>query len=72
VALARVAVGGFTGTDDRVVNPEPERRGCEIRLRAERKAGELIKGREKVQGKRTDLLTQETQVDNKPTLSDMA
>ena len=28
-------------------NPEPERRACEIRLRAERKAGQLLSKREK-------------------------
>lgn len=32
-------------------NPEPERRACEIRLRAERKAGELRKMEEKVKGR---------------------
>jgi hypothetical protein len=31
-------------------NPEPERRACEIRLRAERKAGELLRDIEKNQG----------------------
>jgi hypothetical protein len=31
-------------------NPEPERRACEIRLRAERKAGELLKQMEKAKG----------------------
>lgn len=36
-------------------DPEPERRACEIRLRAERRAGALLKGMETAQGKRTDL-----------------
>ena len=31
-------------------NPEPERRACEIRLRAERRAGELEAAREKNKG----------------------
>jgi hypothetical protein len=31
-------------------NPEPERRACEIRLRAERKAGKLLKAMEKNKG----------------------
>ena len=31
-------------------NPEPERRACEIRLRAERKAGQLLKAEEKAKG----------------------
>jgi hypothetical protein len=36
-------------------NPEPERRACEIRLRAERKAGRLLGEMKKVPGARTDL-----------------
>ena len=31
-------------------NPEPERRACEIRLRAERRAGQLLKAMEKAKG----------------------
>ena len=31
-------------------NPEPERRACEIRLRAERKAGQLLAKMEKAKG----------------------
>ena len=31
-------------------NPEPERRACEIRLRSERKAGQLLKKLEKAKG----------------------
>lgn len=32
-------------------NPEPERRACEIRLRAERKAGQLRREEEKINGR---------------------
>src|SRR4051812_22892240 len=38
-------------------NPEPERRACEIRLRAERKLGLLTSQMDRAQGKRTDLST---------------
>ena len=37
-------------------NTEAERRACEIRLRAERKAGKLLQEMEKAQGRRTDLV----------------
>ncbi|MYF06691.1 MAG: hypothetical protein F4092_00580 [Rhodospirillaceae bacterium] len=53
-------------------NPEPERRACEIRLRAERKAGQLLKDMEKAargpdaNGQGSQRATAET-----PTLSDM-
>src|SRR4051794_19587227 len=33
-------------------NPEPEQRCCDMRLRAERKAGELLKRMEKAKGAR--------------------
>jgi len=52
-------------------DPEPERQACEIRLRAERRAGVLLKDRDKAQGKRTDLVPQGKQVDDRPTLADM-
>jgi len=42
-----------------------------VRLRAERKAGELDKRREKAQGRRTDLVPPGTQVDGPPTLRDL-
>jgi hypothetical protein len=35
-------------------NPEPERRACEIRLRAERKAGKILAVTEKAKGNRND------------------
>lgn len=38
-------------------NTEAERRACEIRLRAERKAGELSSQLERAQGRRTDIET---------------
>ena len=42
-----------------------ERRACEIRLRAERKAGKLLAKMEKAQGKRTDLVVLDDQVDGR-------
>jgi hypothetical protein len=36
-------------------NPQPERKACEIRLRAERKAGKLLAKMQKHPGKRNDL-----------------
>jgi len=38
-------------------NTEAERRACEIRLRAERKAGSLLSGMERTPGRRSDLGT---------------
>ena len=38
-------------------NTEAERRACEIRLRAERKAGMLLTRMDRAQGKRTDIPT---------------
>ena len=38
-------------------NTEAERRACEIRLRAERKAGALLAEKERAQGRRSDLQT---------------
>jgi hypothetical protein len=37
-------------------NVEAERRACQIRLRAERKAGELLKATEKAKGTRGERL----------------
>lgn len=51
-------------------NVEAERRACEIRLRSERKAGQLLKKMEKAAGKRTDLVARGDQVGRK-TLSEM-
>jgi len=44
---------------------------AEIKIRAERRAGEMLVEREKAQGKRTDLVPQGNQVDETPTLSDI-
>ena len=44
---------------------------AEIKLRAERRAGELLGEMESAQGKRTDLVTSCHQVDSPPTLSDL-
>ena len=52
-------------------NTEAERRACEIRLRAERKAGQLLAKMKKAQGKRTDLVARGDQVDDRQTLSDV-
>jgi hypothetical protein len=41
------------------------RQCCEIRLRAERKAGELLRRMEKAQGKRTDLVGRDDEVDRR-------
>lgn len=51
-------------------DPEPERLANAIRLRAERRAGELLKKMEKAQGKRTDLVTADDQVDGGKTTLD--
>jgi len=40
-------------------------------LRAERKMGEMLKATERARGKRTDLVTQSNQVDEKPTLAEL-
>lgn len=48
-------------------NPEPERRACEIRLRAERKAGQLLKETDRAEGNRGPVSTGTTP----PTLTDM-
>jgi hypothetical protein len=53
-------------------NTEAERRACEIRLRAERKAGQLLAKMKKAQGKRTDLVARGDQVDDRQTLSDLS
>ena len=45
------------------VGHEAERQACEIRLRAERKAGKLLKQSEKAQGRRTDLVGSSDQVE---------
>ena len=56
-------------------NMEAERRACEIRLRAERKAGRLLRKSKKAKGKRTDLVVQDDQVNgttsDAKTLSEM-
>lgn len=40
-------------------------------LRAERKAGELLRDREKPQGRRTDLVGSHDQVDGRKTLAEL-
>src|SRR4051812_40340463 len=49
-------------------NPEPERQACEIRLRAERKAGELARAMERAQGRRSDWATSVAWDTKSPTL----
>ena len=50
---------------------EAERRASEIRLRAERKAGQLLAAMDKAKGKRTDLVASCDQVDDRQTLSEL-
>jgi len=50
-------------------SPELIRKAEEIKLRAERRAGELLKDQEKAQGRRTDLVVGYDQVKN-PTLKE--
>lgn len=52
-------------------NIEAERRACEVRLRAERKCGQLDKQRDKPRGRRTDLLPEGKEVGGPPTLRDL-
>src|SRR3954451_949139 len=49
-------------------NVEAEAQACEIRLRAERRAGQLLRDTEKAQGKRTDLTSSH---DTRKSLSDL-
>jgi hypothetical protein len=51
-------------------NIDAEQKACEIRLRAERKAGELLAQMEKANGKRIDLVERGDQV-SRPTLRDL-
>jgi hypothetical protein len=49
---------------------EMEIMAAEIRVRTERRAGELLEEMDRAQGKRTDLLASHEQVDGRPTLKD--
>lgn len=44
---------------------------AEIRVRAERRAGELLEKMEKARGKRTDLIASHDHIDDRLTLSDL-
>lgn len=50
---------------------EMQNQCAEIKVRAERRAGELLREKESAQGKRTDLVPRWNQVDNKKTLDDL-
>jgi hypothetical protein len=50
---------------------EAEHRACEIRLRAERKAGQLLAERDNAQGRRSDLMTPRYEVDAVKTLDEL-
>jgi len=46
-------------------------RSCLRKHNSKRRAGELLKATERAQGKRTDLVPKENQVENIPTLSEL-
>ena len=50
---------------------EMESKAARARVRAERRAGELLRDMEKAKGKRTDLVERGDYVDERPTLDDM-
>jgi N6-adenosine-specific RNA methylase IME4 len=50
---------------------ENQNEAAEVKIRAERKAGEMLARMPKAQGKRTDLVTSCDEVDDEPTLSDL-